>query len=904
MKRSEAIKNLLVSRTLSDLAALYNADMEVQINVAADGGERTDGDYKGRIWHGWTDGTTTWKPFRIPLNAKTEPEPNDYDINFDLAAHAEGIGMTGWDWKNKVSRWVAYDFDAIVGHSDKHAKKLQDTELIRIRELVTAIPWITIRHSTGGKGLHLYVFLDPAPTTINHCEHAAVARSILGMLASLTSFDFQSKVDVCGGNMWVWHRKMVSTQNGLSLIREGTSLAEIPANWRDHIGVVTKKNRKTVPAFIQEQSQADEVERLFDELTGQKTRTTLDEEHQKLIQFLHEIHANSWWDQDNHMLVTHTKFLERAHNELGLKGIFKTTSPGTEIQEQNCFLFPLRKGGWVVRRYTPGVAEAETWDQDGNGWTRCFLNQKPDLATAAKSFTGIEHKSGGFVFREAEMAVKAAQAVGINVELPSFIMSRKAKLTEQKKDGRLLFEVLYESSDSPEKMNGWLNEKKSWTKIFGRIDSNSTEPDTGNYDDMIRHMITEANEDCGWLLKSSKHWRGEPLVHIRTFLASLGLGQQEVNSVLGSCIANPWRLVCRPFQPEILGDRDWNRNAPQFACAPNNTDVLTYPTWLSILEHCGAGLNDAILDNPWAKANGIFTGADYLKCWIASLFKEPMEPLPYLFFYGPQNSGKSIFHEALTLLVTRGVERADKALTSQQGFNGELENAILCVVEETDMRKDKTAYSRIKDWVTSRLLPVHKKMMTPYSVPNTTHWVQCANEHQACPVLPGDSRITMIYVDSLDVTKMIPKKSFIPMLEKEAPDFLASILNLELPPSDDRLNIPVIETGDKKFAVEANRTLLEIFIETYCHYVPGEIIIFKDFDEKFKEWLPPDQVAEWGKIRLGREIPIKFPKGRSKQFSNQVVIGNMAWEPKEPKRNKMILTNGYVVPSVNLEGAQ
>src|SRR5690606_33656401 len=103
--------------------------------------------------------------------------------------------------------------------------------------------------------------------------------------------------------------------------------------------------------------------------------------------------------------------------------------------------------------------------------------------------------------------------------------------------------------------------------------------------------------------------------------------------------------------------------------------------------------------------------------------------LPYLFLYGPQGSGKSIFHEALSLLVTKGIVRADAALISQSGFNGELVSAVLCVIEETDLRQNKTiAYNRIKDWVTGKTINIHVKGGTPYSAANMTHWLQCANE--------------------------------------------------------------------------------------------------------------------------------------------------------------------------------
>jgi hypothetical protein len=191
ISRVDSIKNFLLASTHKDLAELYTPDMECQVTVGQDGGHSVDGDYKGRQWQAWSDGVQTWKPFRIPHNAATVPE---YDLttamSYDLEAHAEGIGMTGWDWKSKLSRWVAFDFDAISGH-EKHAKALSNDELQRIQDKVLAIPWVTIRRSTGGKGLHLYVFLDPIETA-NHTEHAALGRSILGRLGAITGYVFET----------------------------------------------------------------------------------------------------------------------------------------------------------------------------------------------------------------------------------------------------------------------------------------------------------------------------------------------------------------------------------------------------------------------------------------------------------------------------------------------------------------------------------------------------------------------------------------------------------------------------------------------------------------------------------------------------------------------------------------
>ena len=81
----------------------------------------------------------------------------------------------------------------------------------------------------------------------------------------------------------------------------------------------------------------------------------------------------------------------------------------------------------------------------------------------------------------------------------------------------------------------------------------------------------------------------------------------------------------------------------------------------------------------------------------------------------------------------------------------------------------------------------------------------------------------------------IPKRDFIPMLEKEASDFMAELLHLEIPPSPDRLNVPVIETEIKQAVAQQNASYLEIFIRESCFAVDGSTILWKEFYEKFRE---------------------------------------------------------------------
>lgn len=886
--KSAAVLRFLNAYARPDLARLYSLNMECQVNVAQDNGERIEGDFEGHKWRGWTDGITTWKSFRIPYHADSEPEYNDSEIKFDLELHVEAIGMTGWDWKNRCSRWVAFDFDAIVGHSDKHSKKLTNDELEHIRNVTREIDWVTIRKSTSGTGLHLYVYLEDVETQ-NHHEHAALARAILGKLSALVGHDFNSQVDICGGNMWVWHRKMVNT-DGLTLLKKGTVLTDIPANWQDHIKVVNGRRRKNLPQFIDES-----ISDIFEELCGQRTKIPLDEDHKKLITFLRDSNALWWWDQDHHMLVTHTAWLKKAHEDLGLKGIFETNSDATNLHEQNCFCFPMRNGAWGIRRYTIGVTEHQSWEQDGAGWTRCYFNRRPDLRTAALAMGALEDTHGGFLFREAEVAAQTANLLGADVKYDKAFASRETRLKEHK-DGRLVVSVERKEQDRADEMRGWVPERKTWTRIYNVHVNDPTESDTKNYDDIVRHLITESGEDSGWMIKSDDIWRSEPLTHVRIALQSLGAKPTDINNILGSSVLRCWKIVNKPFQPEYPGDREWNRNSAQLRFLPSpSRENLHFDTWRKVLSHCGVNLTATLKENPWAKVNGVLNGEEYLLYWIASLFQFPSEPLPYLFLYGEQNTGKSILHEALSLLLTSGYKRADIAITSQGGYNAELEGMVLCIIEETDLKRNHTAYNRIKDWVTSRDVLIHAKYSTPYHVPNTTHWIQCSNDHSSCPIFPGDTRITMMYVPPLPVEQLIPKRQLITLLEKEASDFLAHLMGLEIPESSDRLRIPVIETEEKMLVQHINKTALQLFLEEKCTQCNGYWIKFSDFFERFQKSLDSEEFHNWSKIRVGRELPVHYPKGRNAS-DGQFYIGNMVWKGTETeKRDKYILKDTYLV---------
>lgn len=901
MTKTEAVKRFLTLFAFPDLGSRYNYDMELQVNVAQDDGQPTAGEFNGRAWKAWTDGVQIWKPFRVPYNAAKNPTYEDKEMKFDLVKHVDAIGMTGWDWNNKCSHWVAFDFDAITGHSDRHAKKLTDEELNLVRESVKNIPWVEVRRSAGGKGLHLYVHLDPVVSTENHNEHAAVARAVLSKLSALVAYDFSAKVDICGGNMWIWHRKAKGT-NGFELIKgANAALDEIPINWRDHLKVISGASKRTMPGFIEKVGETS-----FDMLSGQHVHVGLDDSHKSLIEWLKKKgDAVWWWDTDRHMLVTHTVYLTEAHKELSMRGVFKTLSQGANRgNDHNCFCFPLRNGSWVVRRFSPGCAEELTWGQDKAGWTRCFLNKEPDLAMAARANTGIElPNNGGYQFREAEMAIQTAKHLGVQINLPLFITSRETILKEQK-DGRLIVEIKHDPLDPPDKMVGWAQKGNKWLHVFDAPGRYQQDIETPVCDDTIRHTVTEIDRsNSGWWISSESRWHKEPLEHIRPLLKTHGHHQSLIEPIIGLCVQRPWLEVNKPFSSLYPGDRQWNRKGAQLRFLPKKDEELSYPHWKKILDHCGQSLDVVIKNNEWCKSNAILTGADYLKCWIASLLQKPFEPLPYLFFFGPQDCGKSIFHESISRLFHPGSVKADFALLSQSGFNGELQNAVFCYIEETDLSKARSAYARIKDWVTAKTISIHEKGKTPYHLPNTTHWVQCANDHTFCPSFTGDTRITVIRVDALDPLELIPKTRLEEALEREAPDFLGAVMTLELPEPISRLSIPVLSTLEKISIEIDNENQLIKFIKEHMKHTPGNLVNYSEFLDKFHKALPGELVREWGRSVTARAIPMKFPgtvKAMCKgtHLNNKTFIANVSWlSDEKPRIGNLYVMNerGYLV---------
>ena len=908
-KATEVIRQCLTNHFHHNeprIANWYTDEMEVQVNVAQGRGEPVLG--KTGVYCG-DDKLYEWYNFRLPRNANATPIDNDHHLKYPLEHHVEAIGMTGWNWKRQKSIRVGFDFDAITGHAK--GVGISDEQLEEIRNKLLDVPEALVLKSTGGLGLHLYFEFDPEnlPATQNHTEHAALALACLRILSQRVGFDFQAGLDVGGGNMWIWHRKMTAENKGLTILKDNcnpdgsVAYLTVPDNWQLYVDVASRKRQKVKIEGVPDDEQGD----LSNKAAAQKN-IPLDETHKRIIAELQEFFSeySTVWSIDHHLLQTHTSALKAyfEHREKSgdpLRGLFETLSEGKNPTKFNCFCFPLEGGGFRVIRYGKGTTEHESWKMDKSGWTYTYYNQPINFFHAATAYSGVEDEQSGFTFTDAQAAISALRAMGHSIDVPEELASRKI-LVKPHKGGKLLLQVESIKEDNDLDLVGWIKKRGKWTRIYNisLLSDTDLSVDFEEIDAHIRAVITTNNTLAGWFIRHEQGmWMQLNKDDSRSKLKALGY-MDEVEPMLGHILSKSWIQVSIPFREEYPGNRQWNVNAAQLRFDPaTDTESVDgeslHPHWDLIFQHIGRELDEYLAELPWAQRNHMQTGQAYLMTWVACMIREPFEPLPYLYLYGPQNSGKSILHEALTLLMTRGVMRADTALTNPSDFNGELAGAILCVVEEKNIAKHgAAAYNKIKDWVTSPVISIHAKYKQVFQQRNSTHWIQCANDKTSCPVFPGDTRITMIHVPELIPGAEVPKAILLAKLEAEAPYFLSTLLSTPLPDLEERLRLPIVATSNKDQLEDANKTPLEEFLTERCYPIDGAAIPFNDFHSAFYATLTTsEEKSDWTKGKTKRELPITYPVGTYK--GNVKYIGNISFEPAAPMSFTLISKDGRLV---------
>ena len=69
------------------------------------------------------------------------------------------------------------------------------------------------------------------------------------------------------------------------------------------------------------------------------------------------------------------------------------------------------------------------------------------------------------------------------------------------------------------------------------------------------------------------------------------------------------------------------------------------------------------------------------------------------------------------------------------------------------------------------------------------------------------------------------------------------------------------------------------------------MISIAEFWEKFIACVDPSEAHSWSKIRIGKELPTRYPKGRRPSDGHHFV-GNIAWDKDAEVLDPLTLRNG------------
>lgn len=865
--------------------------LETQYNVIPGSAEDEPSDDGQKVW---TDGEQTWCHHRWPHKAQSSPYYRDSPLTFSPGIHLDRVGSTWWNWEKEESWAVGFDIDV---EGAGHKQGISQEKFHEVIGILKGVPYLTLIMSTSGTGAHGYVFFqeDHRPHTKNHNEHTLVAHAVVDKICKDADFDFigQKIIDVTGVILWFWAQSSDATHPGFTLIQEAQynlKESDIP-DW--HISA--KKRYYNTP--VKKVSGYTETGNYVEESTTEYEVCQLDDSHREILKELEALDWTFIWNSDYNMAHTHTcalkeLFHKRATEGRPIKGIFDTISQGTDKSKPNCFLSPRPDGVFRVARFGNNTNEHPSWSfHDGKTWV--YYNQEPDVLSIITKFA-FESRGNVLKFKPNDLKTAMA-ALGAKVESIDLIEDHINVLITD--SGVLLASIAGIKGELP----GWKRRGKNLVcelpvvhkeVVFAR---NQLE----EADKLVRHLRTPNLEQFGWVAKTSDgSW-----THYTAY-NNVGCVLKErfakgTDKVRSSVTTNPWTIVHRPFQSEYPEPTDedkrkgllrlWNWKAPQLTYPPAD-EVGPCPHFDMILDHLGRSLNEEVVRTEWCNRWGMMSGADYLRFWIASIIKHPDQPLPYLFFCGPQNSGKSIFFEMFYLLFTSGITSAEQALKGD--FNAELASSVIAYIDEKNLNQESAAemYSRLKEWITARQIPIHKKGFTPYNQTNTLHFVHCANSSLSVPIEDGDTRITVVEVSPL--RKIIPKAIMEDYLQKEAPFFLKQVTDITLPSPIDRLRIPMLSSSAKIDLEKMSMTSVEACAAEFLRPCPGARVSVQDFYAQYKEFCGTSNKNTESVISVGRQLKNRsdiYLIGRGR--GNQTFIGNVTMKLDETPSTPLVLND-------------
>ena len=739
---------------------------------------------------------------RVPKDGNKRPI--DVDFAMYRPEFIQRIGTSGWNWKEQCSEFVIFDLDG-KDHGDNG---LSDKELKEAVDAVSNLPYVEVYSSKGGVGRHFYVHLKGHVPAKVRSEHRLVAHAVLAIMSRVVGRNLAESVDVFGGIGWLWDRD--AKENGFQLIQPASEKLLLSDNWQELAAQQQQRNRgkrlttnarRNLEGMMYSQSAA------------------LNDRHHKTINWLEE---HGWacevsQGREHQLVQVHTVGLMECHKALELRGVFESNSTGSDPQKPNAFAFPREDGGFDVRRYG-NAAEASCWQQDSGGWTHCIFDGMQTLRSACEVAGGTVDDKGRCQMTPVQ-ATNALNQLGLTLEVPDQFQDRNVTVWQ---DGPRVYARVraQDAGEEYQEVPGWRYYRKNWDHtVEGQIE----DPKPPSLEHCIRRVGQQGASVEWQIMNNEGKWIKESLEPVKAIIRNRVGGGRATDATVAFLSTHNWTRVFVPFGKEYPeGIRVWNREAPQLAFDP-----LPGPhgSWDMVLDHLGSGINEAVEQDEWCKDQGVLTGADYLRLYMASILRQPKQSLPYLFLYSEkQNTGKSTFYRAFRLLLEdhRGCVELKREL--KDDFNGIMEGAVLCYIDEFDLGSAPGVYNQIKNLVDGDHMNLRGMRQDGRMVENYTHFVQCANKLHFCPVPPGDTRIVVIHVRRPDGERPW-QRDLKPALKREAPAFTDTLLSLKLPEqASGRLYLPVLMTQAKIDAMAALREAYRTWFDDLCDLAEeGEI---------------------------------------------------------------------------------
>ena len=145
--------------------------------------------------------------------------------------------------------------------------------------------------------------------------------------------------------------------------------------------------------------------------------------------------------------------------------------------------------------------------------------------------------------------------------------------------------------------------------------------------------------------------------------------------------------------------------------------------------------------------NGDNKTFDYINTWIANIIQHPLKKSMVL--KGIQGCGKDTFTKFFQKLIGKDYYiNTDSPDLIFGKFNGNIENKIICVLNETNGKDTFTINENIKDAITRNETNIHNKMMKPYTVKDACNFIFLTNNDNPIKIPNDDRRFFCVEMSS------------------------------------------------------------------------------------------------------------------------------------------------------------